>query len=589
LRTLVFGAALAVAACCADSYLAYVATSWVIFGLLGLSLDLVWGRAGVLSLGQTAFYGIGGYLGSVAAINFGPLTGNTLVWSAPVGAVAGACAAGVVGWLIFFGRLGALQATILTYTVTLLIWTVMASFHVTIGTAVIGGDNGLAEIPSYVAAFGRDAAPLSPNAMLVCTILIAGGSYLLVAALMRSPFGLLVDCVRLNADRTELLGYDPRKIRLWVFVLAGGIAGLAGALFGSWGNYLTPSVFSVQEALLVPIYVLVGGLGTLLGPFVGALVVGGLSFWLGGGVIGGSTTLIMGIGLVVLVLFVDGGLIGGVASLFAKKTSLPVSGTERDHKRVLAGDISRLGLCTAGGRLETRAIVKSFGGLTPVNRVSLTFEAGKVYCLIGPNGAGKSTFLSCCTGSYPVSAGEIVLAGSRVTAWSSFERVRSGLGVKMQAPQVFDNLTVANNMWVAAYSMERDRSAATRKVAGVLELLGLVHKAEFRAGLLSHGEQQWLDIGMVLCLSPSVILLDEPAAGMTAADRWALAEMIRSLAVSAAVVVVEHDMDFVRSLSAEVIVLHQGELFARGSIDDLRQNEAVLDIYLGRRKHVGNS
>ena len=302
--------ALAAAASYVDSYLAYVATSWVIFGLLGLSLDLIWGRAGVLSLGQTAFFGIGGYLGSVAAINLAPLTGNTLIWSGPVGSLAGACIAGLVGWLIFFGRMGALQATILTYTVTLIIWTSAVSFHATVGVAVIGGDNGLAEIPPYVVGFGNAAAPLSPNGMLACTILIAGGAYLLSASLMRSPFGLLVDCVRLNAEKTELLGYDTRKIQFWLFVLAGGIAGLAGALFGHWANYLTPSVFSVQEGLLVPIYVLVGGRGTLAGPFVGALLVGGLSFWLGGGVIGGQTTLVMGLGLMVLVLFVDGGVNG---------------------------------------------------------------------------------------------------------------------------------------------------------------------------------------------------------------------------------------------------------------------------------------
>ena len=162
--------------------------------------------------------------------------------------------------------------------------------------------------------------------MLGCTVLIAGGAYLLSAALMRSPFGLLVDCVRLNAEKTELLGYDARKIQFLVFVFAGGMAGLAGALFGHWANYLTPSVFSVQEGLLVPIYVLVGGRGTLAGPFVGALLVGGLSFWLGGGVIGGQTTLIMGLGLIVLVLFVDGGVLGAARTFFAKGGRLLPSG-----------------------------------------------------------------------------------------------------------------------------------------------------------------------------------------------------------------------------------------------------------------------
>jgi branched-chain amino acid transport system permease protein len=583
--------ALAAAAWYVDSYLAYVATSWVIFGLLGLSLDLVWGRAGILSLGQTAFYGIGGYLGSIAAINLAPLTGNTLVWSLPSGALAGACGAALIGWLIFFSRMGALQVTILTYTVTLVIWTIAVSFHATVGDAVIGGDNGLAEIPSYILGFADAAQPLAPNGMLGCTILIVGGAYLLSVALMRSPFGLLVDCVRLNAEKTELLGYDTRKIQFLVFVLAGGIAGIAGALFGHWANYLTPSVFSVQEGLLVPIYVLVGGRGTLAGPFVGALLVGGLSFWLGGGVIGGQTTLIMGLSLIVLVLFVDGGVIGAARNLFAKGTRLRPSGVEVDSES-RPSPVADLGASmkhAAGASLETRAIVKRFGGITPVKSVSLSFRPGRVYCLIGPNGAGKSALLRCCMGSHALSQGEIMLAGERVTAWKTFERARAGLGVKMQTPQVFDELSVAQNLWVAAYRAERDRHKADRRVADVLGNLGLASKSQHLAGDLSHGERQWLDIGMVLGQSPAVIMLDEPAAGMTEAERDKLAGMIRDLAVSAVVIVVEHDMDFVRALDAEVIVLHQGEVFERGSIEDLRRNEAVLDVYLGRRRHVRNS
>jgi ABC-type uncharacterized transport system ATPase subunit/ABC-type branched-subunit amino acid transport system permease subunit len=574
-----------------DSYLAYVATSWVIFGLLGLSLDLVWGRAGVLSLGQTAFYGIGGYLGSVAAIDLAPLTGNTLIWSLPSSALAGACSAGLIGLLIFFGRMGALQATILTYTATLIIWTIAVSFHATVGAAVIGGDNGLAEIPSYVLGFADAAQPLAPNEMLGCTVLIAGGVYLFSAALMRSPFGLLVDCVRLNAEKTELLGYDARKIQFLVFVFAGGIAGLAGALFGHWANYLTPSVFSVQEGLLVPIYVLVGGRGTLVGPFVGALLVGGISFWLGGGVIGGQTTLIMGLGLIGLVLFVDGGIIGAARTFCAKGRRLLDSELEIDGERGPASDVD-FGVSVqhaTGASLETQAIVKRFGGITPVKSVSLSFRPGRVYCLIGPNGAGKSTFLRCCMGSHALSQGEIMLAGERVTTWKTFERARAGLGVKMQTPQVFDELSVAQNLWVAAYRAERDRHKADRRVADILGALGLSSKARHLAGDLSHGERQWLDIGMVLGQSPQVIMLDEPAAGMTEVERDKLARMIRDLAGSAVVIVVEHDMDFVRALDAEVIVLHQGEVFERGSIEDLRQNEAVLDVYLGRRRHVRSS
>ncbi len=315
---LIFALTLAISSFWIDPYLAYVGTSWIIFGLLGLSLDLVWGRGGLLSLGQTSFYGIGGYVGSIAAINFAPLTGNSLVWALPFGAISGAILAALVGWFIFYGRMGSLQSTILTYTFTLIVWTITLSFTTEIGDAVVGGDNGMSNIPGFVLGFGENASSLSPNMMFLTVVVISAIIYLIVAFIVRSPFGLVIDSIRLDAVKAELLGLDIRLFQTLMFMLAGAIAGIAGGLFGAWANYLNPSIFSVQEALLVPIYVLVGGLGTLIGPFVGALTVGGLSFWLGGGVIGGQTTLVMGACLIVLVLFLRKGIVGGIQTLFAK-------------------------------------------------------------------------------------------------------------------------------------------------------------------------------------------------------------------------------------------------------------------------------
>ncbi len=258
-----------------DPYLAYIATSWVIFGLLGLSLDLVWGRGGFLSLGQTALYGLGGYAGSIAAINFAPMSGNSLIWALPFGAITGVLAAGLVGWFIFYGRMGPLQSTILTYTFTLILWTSSVSFSTEIGTAVVGGDNGMSNIPGVVLGFGSLAESLEPNGMFLVIVLISAVVYFIAQILNRSPFGTITDCIRLDPVKAELLGYDIRRFQLLLFMFSGAIAGIAGALFGAWANYLNPAIFSVQEALLVPIYVLVGGLGTLAGPFLGALAVGG--------------------------------------------------------------------------------------------------------------------------------------------------------------------------------------------------------------------------------------------------------------------------------------------------------------------------
>ena len=359
-----------------DAYIAYVATSWLIFGLLGLSLDIVWGRGGLLSLGQTAFYGLGGYFGSLVAINMAPLTGNSLIWSVPAGAAFGAVAAALLGYIIFYARMGPLQSTILTYTFTLLLWSLTQSFKLKVGEAVIGGDNGMSNIPGVILAFNPEADVLEPNMVLVTVIVVCALIYFLTRWLMRSTFGRVVDCVRIDAEKTELLGYDIRKYQLLNFIYAGVVAGIAGSLFGAWAQYLSPSIFSVGVALLVPIYVLVGGLGTLAGGFVGALTIGGLSFWLGGGSAGGQTTLILGIALILLVLFLQNGMLGTLNNLWKKFLPDPneaakKAGAVKIDTKVLEGILIEAAEHAGPAKtLSSKDAFKQFGGVIPVNNVT---------------------------------------------------------------------------------------------------------------------------------------------------------------------------------------------------------------------------
>ncbi|MCX2698675.1 ABC transporter permease subunit [Ochrobactrum chromiisoli] len=575
-----------------DPYLAYVATSWIIFGLLGLSLDIVWGRGGLLSLGQTAFYGLGGYFGSVVALNLAPVTGNSLIWSLPFGALFGALAAALLGSIIFFARMGPLQSTILSYTLTLLLWSVSQSFKLKLGNASIGGDNGLSNIPGFVLGFGEQAETLDPTAVFVTVVIISAIVYYLTRFLMRSTFGRIIDCIRIDALKTELLGYDIRKYQVALFAFAGAIAGLAGAMFGAWANYLSPSIFSVQEALLVPIYVLVGGLGTLAGPFVGALTIGGLSFWLGSGSVGGQTTLILGVVLILLVLFLKNGILGAFSNLWKK--TLPDANAAARNAGMVSIDpnvlenilIDAAKQSGAAKNLITTDLFKRFGGVIPVNKVSQQYEPGRPYAVIGPNGAGKSSFLKTCVGMYRPESGVIALGGDDITQLQIYERVRKGMGVKNQKPQVFGEMTVLDNLWIAAFARRRDAEQAVQVSGAILAMLGLDHQANVQASALSHGQQQWLDIGMVLCLAPRVVLLDEPAAGMTNEETRELSALVRILAKHTTVIVVEHDMEFIRTLEGHVTVLHQGKVFAEGDIDTLRADDRVLDIYLGRRAHV---
>ncbi len=575
-----------------DPYLAYVASSWIIFGLLGLSLDVVWGRGGFLSLAQTAFYGLGGYFGSAMAINLAPWTGNSVIWSLPAGMAFGALIAAALGWIVFYARMGPLQSTILSYTFTLLLWSVTQSFKVDVGAAVIGGDNGMANIPGIVIGFGSDAAALSPTGTFTFVVTVAAIGYFVTRHLMKGTFGRVIDCIRLDIQKAELLGYDVRFYQVLNFALSGAIAGLAGALFGAWANYLNPSIFSVQEALLVPIYVLVGGLGTLAGPFVGALVIGGLSFWLGGGAVGGQTTLILGVVLILLVLFLKNGVLGGIAQLWLRSLPDPNAAARNSGAVAINGDVLESILADAERQagpaksLSSNSLFKQFGGVIPVNKVSLQFDPGRPHSLIGPNGAGKSSYLKTCVGIYEPSGGEIRIGDDIVTRSPISKRVHSGMGVKNQKPQVFGDLTVRDNLWIAAFARVRDKRTSNEVSSKILSMLGLDGQAAVQASALSHGQQQWLDIGMVLCLAPRVVLLDEPAAGMTNEETRELSALVRTLAKHTTVVVVEHDMEFVRTLEGHVTVLHHGEVFAQGNIEALRADDRVLDIYLGRRAHV---
>ncbi|MEH6740623.1 MAG: ATP-binding cassette domain-containing protein [Sulfitobacter sp.] len=575
-----------------NPYLAFVATSWIIFGILGLSLDIVWGRGGFLSLAQTAFYGLGGYFGSVIAINLTPTFGNTLILALPAGALFGALVAAALGYIIFYARMGALQSTILSYTFTLLLWSVTQTFRLNAGDAVIGGDNGLSNIPGIVIGFGSEASKLKPNGAFIVVVIIAAALYFLTRHLMNSTFGRIVDCVRIDPEKTELLGYDVRKIQVMNFTYAGAVAGVAGSLFALWANYLNPSIFSVQEALLIPIYVLVGGLGTLSGPFLGALLIGGLSFWLGGGSAGGQTTLILGAVLILLVLFLQNGVLGALSSLWgrflpdpndAARSAGAVKIDEAVLDQILEDAAKEAG---PAKNLGTDEAFKKFGGVIPVNKVTQSFIPGKPYSLIGPNGAGKSSYLKTCVGLYQPEGGAVLLGDEDITRAHIFQRVRKGMGVKNQKPQVFGDLTVSDNLWVAAYSRTKNTEKAVDVSRKILGMLGMDAQSEVQASALSHGQQQWLDIGMVLCLAPRVVLLDEPAAGMTIEETRELSSLVRTLARHTTVVVVEHDMEFVRTLEGHVTVLHQGKVFAEGDIETLRADDRVLDIYLGRRAHV---
>ena len=233
--------------------------------------------------------------------------------------------------------------------------------------------------------------------------------------------------------------------------------------------------------------------------------------------------------------------------------------------------------------LETRALSMHFGGVVAVDRVDFSLRENELRCLIGPNGAGKSTFFKCLSAQLRPTAGDVVIRDFNVTESETHQVARMGVGIKTQVPNVFDGLDVEENIWLSASqstSIKRAR-VITSEVIERLQL-GSVRKAQL--GALAHGQRQLVELGMVLAGEPWLVILDEPTAGMTQDEVVRTAEIIQEINKSATMIVVEHDMQFIRMIAQKVTVFHQGRVLIEGDMDEVSSDERVREVYLGHRR-----
>jgi ABC-type branched-subunit amino acid transport system ATPase component len=340
----------------------------------------------------------------------------------------------------------------------------------------------------------------------------------------------------------------------------------------------------------VLIMTLFGGTGTLLGPFVGAGVFiwmrdflsKHLEYW----------EVFVGGAFVLIVLFFPDGIVGSLTRLLGRRRAVPMSGPEDrlpDPERLVRAD-ARDGAGAGDGRLlESQGLTKSFGGLTAVNRVDFQVRRGELRSVIGPNGAGKTTFFNLLTGVLPPSGGRILFKGRDITGLPAHAVSRLGIARSYQVTNIFGDLTVFENVRIAAQSRvthyqfwgNADRLAAVNERAEeILRHLGLGDKRHVRGAELSHGEQRYLEIGIALATDPDFLLLDEPTAGMSPDETQRTAAFVRKLAGHVTIVVVEHDMEVVMGISDRITVLNYGEVLAEGTPAEIRDNADVRRVYL---------
>ena len=242
--------------------------------------------------------------------------------------------------------------------------------------------------------------------------------------------------------------------------------------------------------------------------------------------------------------------------------------------------------------LTAEGVTKSFDGFKAINDLNFYLDAGELRTIIGPNGAGKSTFLDLITGRTRPDEGQIEFKDTPVIRKSEYQIYRMGIGRKFQTPSVYSDHTVYENILLGLKGSRGVWSAIFGKVTPVqnerifevLETINLKDKAQVRAGALAHGQKQWLEIGMLIAQDPELMLVDEPAAGMTDEETARTGELLLSLAGKHTIIVIEHDMVFVRQLASKVTVLHQGSVLCEGSLDEVQNNERVIEVYLGKKK-----
>ncbi|MBV9394012.1 MAG: branched-chain amino acid ABC transporter ATP-binding protein/permease [Methylobacteriaceae bacterium] len=542
-------------------------TRVVVLAIMVTSLDLLIGITGLVSFGHAAFFALGAY--AVYFVSPESLSANALV------ALAAGAALAALGALVI-GVFAMLTRGFYFIMVTLAAGQMVFSMFYDTNIAK-GSDGAYVNVKPDLIVGGLTVLDFDNRTQFfyLCLILLAT-TYAFLLWLVRSRFGRSLQGIRINEQRMRALGYDTYTYRLAVFVIAGAIAGIAGALFASIDGYITPELASWRESGLAIMMVVLGGTGTLYGAVIGAFAYSVLEEILKsastvGPFISEHWRLWMGLALAVAVL----GAPRGLAGLFARKPTAEKASASID---VLHRDFARP--ARRAQALSTRDLTRYFGGLRAVDGVSLDLKGNLVHAIIGPNGAGKTTFINLLSGELKPNGGRVLIDDIDITGWPPHRVARSGIGRSFQRTNIFPDFSLRENCGLAAEA-RLPTGAAAERISHALAVAGLRDRADTTAGQLSSGEQRQLEIAMLIASGADLLLLDEPLAGMGPEETQRVVALLRDLARDHTIVLIEHDMDAVFAAADTLTVLVQGRVLAHGAPADVRGNDAVREAYLG--------
>jgi len=581
----------------------------LVWGVFGLGFDILFGFTGLLSFGQSAFFGTGGMVAAylLTIVNF-PYVVPSLF--------AGTIVATVVGYLI---GLIALRSTGIYFAmITVAIAEVFFFVEFNPLSAYTGGENGLPGVPTPTLNLGFTTIHFNSDTSLYAFLAFWYFVGLVIAVrIVRSPVGKILSAIRDNPLRAAAVGHNIHGYKLTAFVIAAAYAGFAGGLLGVMQGFMPPDAFMFDTSGQLVMQTAIGGTGTLFGPLVGAAVWLYLSDFLQTTLhLGAAWKLVLGLVFVLLICFLRRGLIGGFEDLIALLKGVrnkpepaeetPLGGvTALDEQNAAAAEI----MCEpaaavvparrretdrkSGAILQASGLTKHYGGIAANSDIDFTVNRGEVRGIIGPNGAGKTTFFKMLTCEVPPTSGQIVFEGRDITGMTVTDVCQLGLTKSYQINQLFNRLTVRENLTIAALAELRgkfrlDLFKSLKSIPGLdeqvehtLELVNLVARADRPVSDLAYGEKRRLEVGLALATSPNLLLLDEPLAGMSPRERVETVRLLKSISKGRTMIIIDHDMDALFELAERVTVLQEGRVLVEGTPDEIKGNAKVQEAYLG--------
>ncbi|PTE02294.1 ATP-binding cassette domain-containing protein [Pandoraea apista] len=563
--------AMAGAACVVNGYFVVVIAGVALLAICGVGLNLLLGLTGQVSFGHVGFYAIGAYAVAILTTQAG--------WPFWPAWLVGGVIAALTGGLLALPALRVRGPGLAMVTIA---FGFMVEHGAVEWRALTGGQNGLMGVmpPGVFGIAG------SERVVAVAALAVLGMALLIYARISRGAWGAAMRAVRDSETAASSIGVNPLVVKAVAFAFSAALAGLAGGLFAPLQGMVTPGMFSFLQSLLFVLVVMIGGAGTIAGPLVGAVVVGLLPELLAS--LENLRLLCFGVLLLVVLWGAPNGVIGVLGAWWNSRRGASSRDAGVDANAPLALPV----LAQAQRKsLAARGLAMTFGGVKAVSDLSFELPAARVTSLIGPNGAGKSTVLNMLSGFYRPQAGTRALGGDMLAARGACDSARHGVARTYQTSQLFGGMSVLDNVTLALSAgrlggllgVARMRSKARRDAAtALLRACGYHGDVELMAADLAHVDRRLVEIARALATRPAVLLLDEPAAGLSTQDKAQLGKLLREIADSGvAVGLVEHDMSLVMGVSDGIVVIDAGRFLAQGSPAAIRHDERVRQAYLG--------